>query len=96
LLNPFSKRHIPSKSESRPQTGPDHFFYAIQRNKIEKSFQTKVGRKVKLVSRTIKKGRFKKVSPVKPISKQLIETFKGLKLNARIGKFSRNGRRIIA
>jgi hypothetical protein len=96
LLNPFSKRHIPSKSENRPQTGPDHFFYSIQRNKIEKSVQTKVGRKMKLASRTVKSGRPKKASPVKPTSEQLIETFKGLKLTQRIGKFSRNGRRIVA
>ena len=83
-------------SESRPQTGPDHFFYSIQRNKIEKSFRTKVGRKMKLASRTIKRGRPKKASPVKPTSEQLIETFKGLKLIQRIGRYSRNGRRIVA
>ena len=51
---------------------------------------------MKLAPRTLKKGRPKKVSPVKPTSEQLIETFKGLKLNQRIGKFSRNGRRIVA
>jgi hypothetical protein len=51
---------------------------------------------MKLASRTVKRGRPKKASPVKPTSEQLIETFKELKLNARIGKFSRNGRRIVA
>jgi hypothetical protein len=91
-----SKRNIPSHSENRPQTGPDHFFYAIQRHKIEKSIRTKVGRKMKLASRTVNRGRPKKVSPVKPTSEELIETFKGLKLKQRIGKFSRNGRRIVA
>lgn len=89
----YSKRHIPTKSENRPQTGPDHFFYTIQRHKIEKSVRTKVGRKMKLA---VNRGRPEKGSPVKPVSEQLIETFKGLKLKQRIGKFSRNGRRIVA
>jgi hypothetical protein len=50
---------------------------------------------MKLASRTVNRGRPKKVSPVKPTNEQLIEAFKGLKLNQRIGKFSRNGRRIV-
>jgi hypothetical protein len=49
-----------------------------------------------LAPRTLKKGRPKKASPIKPTNKQLIETFKGLKLNQRIGKFMKNGRRIVA
>ena len=50
---------------------------------------------MKLAPRTINKGRPKKVSPVKPTDKQLIELFNTLKSNVRIGKFSRNGHWIV-
>ena len=87
--------HTATKSEHRPQTGPDHFFYTIQRRKIEKANKASAGRKIKLALRTIKKGRPKKISPVKPLNEQLIETFKGLTFIHRIGKYSRNGHRIV-
>ena len=96
MLTDFRELHIPIKSESRPQTGPDHFFYALQRRKIEKANQAKAGRRMKLAPHIINKGRPKKVSPVKPTDKQLIELFNTLKSNGRIGKFSRNGHRIVA
>jgi len=51
---------------------------------------------MKLAARTVKRGRPKKTSPIKSTNKQLIETFKGLKVNQWIGKFSRNGHRIVA
>jgi hypothetical protein len=95
LIN-LSELNTPSRSENRPQTGPDHFFYSIQRRKIEKHNRAKADRKIKLASRTLKKGRPKKVSPIKPINEQLIKTFKGLKSNQRLGKFTKNGRRIVA
>ena len=56
----------------------------------------KVGRKIKLASCTLKKGRPKKVHPIEPTSEHLMEIFKGLKLNQKPGKFTKNGRRIVA
>ena len=89
------------RSENRPQTGPDHFFYSIQRHKIEKANRATAGRKVKLAPWTLQKGRPKKINPIKPTEDELLDTFKGLKLQerkriAKVGKLSRNGRRIIS
>jgi hypothetical protein len=96
LLSYYSKWHISSKSDKQPQTGLDHFFYTIQWYKIEKDLQTKVGGKTTLALCTIKKRHPKKATPVMPTSDQLIETFKGLKLKKWIGKFSKDGCRIVA
>jgi hypothetical protein len=71
-------------------------FYSIQWRKIQKQNQAKAGRKTKWAPRTLKKGRPKKTSPIKPTSEQLIEAFKGLKLKQRIGEFTKNSRRIVA
>ena len=47
---------------------------------------------MKLVARTVKRGCPKKASPIKSTNEQVIETFKSLKVNQWIGKFSWNGR----
>ena len=51
---------------------------------------------MKLLAHTVKRGRPKKASPIKSTNEQLTETFKSLKVNQWIGKFLRNGRRIVA